>query len=472
MNLIEKQGAVPGAGDVRIQRQLVELSWERYGSSAVLAPLVALVVAAIAFGHVEPVGFAIWCAWVACMYAVRAVMFRRWRRWHAEGRDALAWRRRLLAVHAATATIWGSAALLFLGQLDPLRLALLAIIICGVSSSSAQASAFLRPALYINLSIELLPLALAAFLQGTALYAMMGCLAMLYCAYLRSMGLDQNRWVIRHLALESQNHALLDQMQGALLRANAASEAKTQFLANMSHELRTPLNAILGFADMMATMPAEKLPRPKVQEYSRVIVESGRHLLALISDLLDLTKAESGKLELTEEACDLPAMIDGCLSHMAPIARKGGIDLVFDNPGEGRFQVRGDERKLRQILLNLVSNAIKYTPEHGTVTIALQTPAGGGAVLSVADTGIGMTASEVIEALEPFAQISNSYTRQQQGTGLGLPLSKRLVELHGGRMTIKSQPGKGTTVSVRLPRDRRLDGPDSDQQPLRSAAGI
>ncbi len=250
----------------------------------------------------------------------------------------------------------------------------------------------------------------------------------------------------------------------------AASEAKTQFLANMSHELRTPLNAILGFADMMATMPENKLPRSKVYEYSRVIVESGRHLLALISDLLDLTKAESGKLELAEESCDLLEIVEGCLSHMTPIARKSGIALVFDRPAEGSFRLRADERKLRQVLLNLLSNALKFTPEDGSVTVALETPADGGTVLSVADTGIGMTASEVIEALEPFAQISNTYTRQQQGTGLGLPLSKRLVELHGGRMTIKSRPGEGTTVTIRLPRDRRLDAPVPADRPLRNAA--
>ncbi|MEQ8695574.1 MAG: histidine kinase dimerization/phospho-acceptor domain-containing protein, partial [Bauldia litoralis] len=311
MNFIGKQGVDPGAGDVRIQRHLIELAWERYGSSAVLAPLVALVVAAIAFGQVEPISYGIWCAWVVAVYTYRTIMLIRWRRWHARDGDPLPWARSLLATHILTGTIWGSAALLYIGQLDPLRMALLAVIICGVSASSAQSSAFLRPVLVANIGLELIPVALAAFLQGTPLFALMGLLALLYAAYLLSNGLDQNRWIQRHLALEAQNHALLDQMKDALVRANAASDAKTQFLANMSHELRTPLNAILGFADMMATMPGEKLPRAKVHEYGRIIVESGRHLLALISDLLDLTKAESGKLDLVEDECDLPELLAG-----------------------------------------------------------------------------------------------------------------------------------------------------------------
>ncbi|MEQ8698640.1 MAG: ATP-binding protein, partial [Bauldia litoralis] len=167
----------------------------------------------------------------------------------------------------------------------------------------------------------------------------------------------------------------------------------------------------------------------------------------------------------------LPELLAGCLNHMAPLARKSGIELVFDRPADGSFRLRADERKLRQIVLNLISNALKFTPEDGSVTVALQTSAGGGAVLSVTDTGIGMTASEVIEALEPFGQIANSYTRQQQGTGLGLPLTKRLVELHGGGMTIKSQPGIGTTVTIRLPKERRLDSLQEEALPMRSAVG-
>jgi signal transduction histidine kinase len=469
MKPIEIQAPAPGSGDARIERQLVELSWERYGASALIAPAVALALALLAYSHVEPIGFVVWCLWAAGAYAMRSVMFRRWRRSRARGVDPRCSRRSLLLVHAATALIWGGGALLFIGQLDPLRLALVAIIVCGVAAASAQASPFLRSVLYVNLSLELLPLALVAFLQGTTLFAMMGCLTLIYGLYLLHGGLEQNRWLSHHLALQAQNAALLDQMQGALLRANAASDAKTQFLANMSHELRTPLNAILGFADMMATLPDNRLSRSKVREYSRVILESGRHLLALISDLLDLTKAESGKLELTEETCDLSAMIGGCLDHMAPIARKNGIDLVLDPAGAESFVVRGDERKLRQIMLNLLSNAIKFTPDGGTVRVTLKTPAGGGVIVAVADTGIGMTTSEVIEALEPFAQISNTYTRQHQGTGLGLPLTKRLVDLHGGRMTIESEPGKGTTISIRLPRGRRLEG--APDPALHRAAG-
>ena len=469
MNLVENQGAVPGAGDVRIQGQLIELGWERYTASALPAPVVALVVAVIAFGHVEPISFVAWCLWTAGAYAVRSSMFRLWRT-RRETRAPLAWRRLLLANHIATALIWGGAGLLFILQLDPLRQALIATIICGIASASAQDSAYWKPVLYLNLAIEILPTALAAFLLATPLYALMGFVMLLYGIYLVNAGLVQHRWLVKHLVLQEQNASLLDKMQGALLRANAASDAKTQFLANMSHELRTPLNAILGFADMMATMPEEKLPRSKVSEYGRVIVESGRHLLALISDLLDLTKAEAGKLELIEDECDLPDLIAGCVNHLSPIARKSGITVVFDRPAEGSFRLRVDERKLRQIVLNLLSNALKFTPEGGSVTLALQTPSGGGAIISVADTGIGMTPSEMIEALEPFGQISNSYTRQQQGTGLGLPLSKRLVELHGGRMTIKSQSGAGTTVTIRLPKDRRLDNPEADIRAVRQVA--
>jgi signal transduction histidine kinase len=236
-------------------------------------------------------------------------------------------------------------------------------------------------------------------------------------------------------------------------RSEEANRAKSVFLAHMSHELRTPLNAILGFSEIIR----DKLfgeDADRYAEYAADIHSSGSHLLSIVSDILDITRIESGKLELREEKVKLHDVLQECFLAVAPQATAGKISIARKIPAIGAF-VKGDKTKLTQIFINLLSNAIKFTPPHGSVGIDVtKDKEGGGLSVSVRDTGIGMAGHEIRDALETFRQVDNCIARRFQGTGLGLPLAVQLTELHGGTLTVKSVPGKGTTVEVHLPGER------------------
>ena len=241
-------------------------------------------------------------------------------------------------------------------------------------------------------------------------------------------------------------------MFSAKEQAEAANRAKSEFLANMSHELRTPLNAVIGFSEVIMTR-AFGASSPRYDEYIHDIHDSGRHLLALINDILDLSKVEAGKLELFEESIAVDAAIRACLSLITERVRDGGLTLQLDID-DAPQRLRADERKFKQIVINLLSNAVKFTPSGGTVSVQVSAGANGELEISVSDTGIGMTAEAIETALTPFGQVDSRLSKQFQGTGLGLPLVKSLIELHGGALDIESRPGTGTRVAVVFPAAR------------------
>ena len=232
-----------------------------------------------------------------------------------------------------------------------------------------------------------------------------------------------------------------------------ANRTKSEFLANMSHELRTPLNAILGFSELMGSGTLGPLGNPKYEEYAKDINDSGRHLLALIDDILDLSKVEAGRLELDEEDIDVARAIRSCMVLVKERARNGGVKLITDIP-HGLPALRADQRKLKQILVNLLSNAVKFTPADGEVTLKVWSRPDSGYVFQVIDTGIGIALADIPTALSPFGQIDSQLDRKFEGTGLGLPLTKSLVEVHGGSLDLQSEVGAGTTVTVRFPKER------------------
>jgi signal transduction histidine kinase len=236
-------------------------------------------------------------------------------------------------------------------------------------------------------------------------------------------------------------------------RAELANRSKSEFLANMSHELRTPLNAIIGFAELISGELKGPVGVPSYRDYASDIRDSGLHLLNIINDLLDLSKIEAGKAELHEEAVDMARIFKSCVTLVSERAGSAGITLSVGDIPNG-MRVRADARMMKQILVNLLSNAIKFTKACGRVMLALRQDPDGGVAISVADTGIGIAAEDIARALAPFTQIDNALNRQFEGTGLGLPLTKSLVELHSGTLTIDSTPGAGTTVTVHLPARR------------------
>lgn len=222
------------------------------------------------------------------------------------------------------------------------------------------------------------------------------------------------------------------------------------FLATVSHELRTPLTAILGFSELIHDAEVGTID-PRYRGYARNINASGRRLLDLLTDILDLALIEAGLLVLTAEQAVAADMIDECRRLMLDQATAGGLEIVIEVPAY-LPPVRVDPIRFRQILLNLLNNAVKFSPRGGKVTVAAAVRPDGDIELSITDTGIGMAHDEILVALTPFQQVDGSWSRRYQGLGIGLPLAKRLLELHGGELRIASEPGAGTTMTIILPR--------------------
>ncbi len=292
-----------------------------------------------------------------------------------------------------------------------------------------------------------------------------GMLAMLIALLLREIGRREGMLAelqASERALRASQSRLIEdiaarhRVEAELIAAKQASDeanqAKTQFLANMSHELRTPLNAIIGFSETLLTSLFGPMTA-KQSEYVQDIRRSGLHLLSLINDILDTTKIESGKYTLHEEALCLRDIARECLRQIEPLAAEKRIALSMTVPPDLPL-LWADARALRQILLNLLSNAVKFTPNGGRTTLSAALTEHGALRLTVFDTGIGIPAADLDRVLEPFHQVDNSHTRRYQGTGLGLPLVKSLVDLHGGRLSLASAVGEGTVATVLLPAER------------------
>ena len=235
--------------------------------------------------------------------------------------------------------------------------------------------------------------------------------------------------------------------------AEAANRTKSQFLANMSHELRTPLNAIIGFADLLKRGIAGSV-QPRQEEYAGLIQQSGEHLYKVINDILDLAKVDAGKLEIHEEnGVEPSSIINECVGLMTERATAGRVRFSTEIQDHLPPFV-ADPTRLRQILLNLISNAIKFTEPGGSVVVAASRRSDGGIAFEIRDTGVGMTPEEIVTALEPFGQVDAGRTRQYEGTGLGLPLSRRLAELQGWVLDLSSRKGTGTVATLTLPASR------------------
>ncbi len=252
--------------------------------------------------------------------------------------------------------------------------------------------------------------------------------------------------VMRDITERKVQEQALDLARSA---AEAADAAKTRFLATMSHELRTPLNAIIGFSEMIAKEEALKLDAARRREYAQLINDSGQHLLGVVNGILDMSKMESGNFEISPEPFAPRAALINCCNLLALKARENGVDLIANAP-QDLPTVNGDPRAFKQIVLNLVSNAIKFTERGGRVMVAAQVE-GSRLLLRVTDTGVGIAADDLKRIGDPFFQAGKTYQRRHEGTGLGLSIVKTLVALHSGELTVQSKVDEGTTVTVALP---------------------
>ncbi len=257
----------------------------------------------------------------------------------------------------------------------------------------------------------------------------------------------------RQLEGEVESHRLTEgKLRRAKEDAERADRAKSAFLANTSHELRTPLNAIIGFSEVIRSETFGPIDNPRYHEYLKDIYDSGCHLLRIINDILDLSKIEAGKATLDkEERVDLAPTIEAATRMVQTQAEAENIALVFDY-ARPLPAVSGSGRMLRQVFINLLANAVKFTPSGGTVTVRAGTLGERDVAITISDTGIGMSDEDIEIALTAFGQVDSKMARRYDGTGLGLPLAKAIIELHRGRLEIDSRPGRGTTIAVSLPR--------------------
>ena len=256
----------------------------------------------------------------------------------------------------------------------------------------------------------------------------------------------------------TERKAAEEAMLAIMKEAEIANRTKSEFLANMSHELRTPLNAIIGFSEIIKDETFGPVGSTKYREYANDINESGQHLLALINNILDLSKIESGTDELHEENIEVSKLANAIMKLVVGLAQTGNVELELD-VSDDIAVLHADERKVKQILLNLLSNAIKFTPDGGKVTLKIWSRAESGYVFQVIDTGIGIAFEDIPKALAPFQQIDSGLNRRHEGTGLGLSLTKSLIEMHGGYLDLQSEVGVGTTVTVRFPAERIVHSP-------------
>jgi two-component system, cell cycle sensor histidine kinase PleC len=305
-------------------------------------------------------------------------------------------------------------------------------------------------AAYQVVSLYINPISHADYLNNN-FFLFMATATGLFSSYLLETHIRHN--YIAQKVIEQKNNV----MKALLDEAEAANRAKSEFLAVMSHELRTPLNAILGFSEVFKQQMMGPLGSAKYLEYAGDIHSSGEHLLAIINDILDLAKAESGKLDLTETAFDPNAVVEKTLRMCAQKAEEGRVALDFA-PASGNFLVVADERLIRQVTVNLITNAIKFTPPGGRIEVSALVSRMGGFSLQVKDTGIGIPAGDLERVLRPFEQVESATARRHGGTGLGLPYSKKIVEIHGGSLSLSSRENVGTTVTVELPASRVRTG--------------
>ncbi|HSC19742.1 MAG TPA: HAMP domain-containing sensor histidine kinase [Rhizomicrobium sp.] len=466
------------SADLRVLKSQLDLAAAVIQSARYLNPLWAVAFAVVGssvvgfFGHRSPLAAAVLPGLVSLMMVFSCEAIGAYREDRAAADDPprlWVWFCRFVFLQAAISTVWSILPWLLWEPGNPLNhMFVCASVICllaGFVVSRANDRDMLMASTVPLLVLSMWRFASAggAFEFGLAILLPVCTLLLLLDGRRMTERMEQDsrlRFQVEDLARELQQAR--DQALHKRFEAEAANASKTAFLANMSHELRTPLNAILGFSEIIGRQVFGAAGSPRYLEYASDIHASGRHLLSLINDLLDVAKIEAGRMELEPQLLDPRATFEAALKLVGAKARKRGQELSIEIDASAPCLV-ADERALKQILLNLVSNAVKFTPPGGRIAVRASRGPGGGFQILVEDNGPGIPAEKLETIFMPFTQVNNRYDRQAGGTGLGLALVRGLVELHGGDVWIESDTGRGCCVYVVLP-------PAAEREPVETAA--
>jgi two-component system, cell cycle sensor histidine kinase PleC len=404
-------------------------------------------------------------AWLALVIAAKFFMIAACRKFLAQPRSTVRvadWRRRIVLLELASGITWGGMAVVGFGTGDTASHVFMLTSLIVLLAIRMTFASTLMTVLYVGTTPLTVAVVARLVLQGHPFYYAMAAMAIGLHVYFLFLAKGLNSTALSMLEFRAQKDALIAEIEEekwicdeARQRAEAANVAKSRFLATMSHELRTPLNAILGFSEVMKSELLGPMPNANYKEYCASIHESGRHLLQVINDILDLSRIEAGRYELQEEAVRLFDVVEDCLRLLSLRAEAKGLSVIPDCP-RGLDQLWADERAVRQICLNLLSNALKFTPRGGRITLSVLSNADGGQTLIVRDTGPGIPKDEIPRVLQAFGQGSLAHETAEGGTGLGLPIVQNLIWLHGGTFELRSELRKGTEAIVSFPKGRVL----------------
>jgi len=379
-------------------------------------------------------------------------------RWSSGNRASVdAWTTWFVATVTIQALVFGSANwLIYPG--DATNQLFFIILFVGISAGGATTNAAHLPTAIIYVVLTIFPLA-TRFIFSGEFPVLFGPLAVIYGGLLINIAYDHSRYIKRSVLLQAEKDEAIQELIDAKDNAEQANRAKSDFLANMSHELRTPLNAISGYAQMVEMEPYGPVGDNRYQDYVNHIAESGDHLLHIIDDILDLTRIEAGKMTVEDEVADLGNILQTCIRFLDSRMSEKNLKVTFPS-AEDWPELRADPRMLRQMILNLLSNATKFSQPDARIDVTCHIIDKGELKITVSDTGIGMSEEEVAIARERFGQVESILSRSNDGTGLGLPLVMSQMDLHGGTLEIDSQKSVGTKVSLVFPAERVGKGSD------------